>query len=103
MDPIDATFLRENVKKITSIMASEWSREVELSSEVLRINAPPSTIPCNIRGTSVDVLYCPTVGANIISSECPFKLLGDEPLVQTDKTFQTSSREILKELGFYRT
>ena len=80
-DPIEATFLRENVKKITSIMASEWSREVELSPEVLRINAPPSTIPCNIRGTPVDVLYCPTIGANIISSECAFQLLGDEPLV----------------------
>ena len=64
MDPIEATFLRENVKKITSIMASEWSREVELSLEVLQINASPSTIPCNIRGTPVDILYCPTVGAN---------------------------------------
>ena len=78
-------------------MASEWSREVELSQEVLRI--PPSTIPCNIRGTPVDVLYCPTVGANIISSECAFQLLGDEPLVQIDKTFQTSSREILEGIG----
>jgi len=98
-DPIEATFLRENVKKITSIMASELSREVELSPEVLRINAPPSTIPCNIRGTPVDILCCPTVGANIISSECTFQLLGDEPLVQTDKTFQTSSREILEGIG----
>jgi len=34
-DPIEATFLRENFKKITSIMASEWSRELELSLEVL--------------------------------------------------------------------
>ena len=86
-NPIEATFLRENVKKLTSIMASEWSREVELSPEVLRINSPPSTIPCTIRGTPVDVLYCPTIGANIISSECAFQLLGDEALVQTDKTF----------------
>jgi hypothetical protein len=77
-------------------MASEWSREVELSPEVLRINSPPSTIPCAIRGTPVDILYCPTVGTNIISSECSFQLLGDELLVQTNKTFQTSSREILE-------
>jgi len=35
MDPIEATFLRENVKKITAIMGDEWSREVEMSSEVL--------------------------------------------------------------------
>ena len=72
---------------ITSIMTSEWSREVELSPEVLRINSPPSTIPCAIRGTPVDILYCPTVEANIISIECTFQLLGDELLVQTDKTF----------------
>ena len=56
-------------------------------------------LPSTIRGTSVDILYSPTVGANIISSECAFQLLGDEPLVQTDKTFQTSSRKILEGIG----
>ena len=45
------------------------------------------------------ILYSPTVGANIISRECAFQLLGDEPLVQTDKTFQTSSRKILEGIG----
>ena len=99
IDPIEATFLRENIKKVTTIMAGEWSREMELSLEVLRISSPLSTIPCTIRGTSVDILYSPTVGANIISSECAFQLLGDEPLVQIDKTFQTSSRKILEGIG----
>ena len=80
-------------------MAGEWSRETELSPEVLRISSPPSTIPCTIRGTPVDILYSPTVGANIISSECTFQLLGDELLVQANKTFQTSSREILEGIG----
>ena len=50
-DPIEATFLRENVKKVTAIMAGEWSREMELSPEVLRIKSPSSTIPCTIRET----------------------------------------------------
>jgi hypothetical protein len=54
-NPIEATFLRENIKKVTAIMAGEWSRETELSPEVLRINSPPSTIPCTIRGTLVDI------------------------------------------------
>jgi hypothetical protein len=98
-DPIEATFLRENVRKLAAIVTSEWSRELELSLKVLRISSPPSTIPCTIRGTTVDILYSPTVGANIISSECAFQLLGDEPLVQTDKTFQTSSRKILDGIG----
>ena len=63
------------------------------------MSSPPSTIPCIIRGTSVDTLYSPTVGANIISSECAFRHLRDEPLVQTDKTFQTSFGGILEAYG----
>jgi hypothetical protein len=93
---IEATFFRENIKKLTAIMSSEWPRELEQSSGVLRISPPSSTIPCTIRGTLVDILYSPTIRANIISSECAFHLLGDKPLVHTDKTFQTSSGEIPK-------
>jgi hypothetical protein len=77
-------------------MSSEWSIELELSPEILRISSPPSTIPCTIRGTLVNTLYSLTVGANIISGECAFYLLGDVPLVHTDKTFRTSSGEILE-------
>ena len=72
---------------------------MELSSEVLRISSPPSTLPCTIKGTKVDTLYSPTIGANIIPRECAFRHLRDEPLVQTDKTFQTSSGEILEAYG----
>ena len=52
-----------------------------------------------MKGTQVDTLYSPIVRANIISSECTFLHLGDEPLVQTDKTFQTSSGEFLEAYG----
>ena len=34
-----------------------------------------------------------------MSGECAFYLFEDEPLVQTDKTFQTSSGEILEAYG----
>ena len=80
-------------------MSSKRLREMELSSEVLRISSPPSTLPCTIKGTQVETLYSPSVGANIISSECAFRHLRDEPLVQTDKTFQTSFGEILEAYG----
>ena len=96
--PIEAAFCRENVKS-TTIMSSERLREMKMSSEVLRISSPPSTLPCTINGTHVDTLYSPTVGANIISSECAFRHLRDEPLVQTDKTFQTSFGGILEAYG----
>ena len=72
---------------------------MELSSKVLRISSPPSTLPCTIKRTHVDTLYSPTVGANIIPSECAFCHLRDEPLVQTDKTFQSPSGEILESYG----
>ena len=52
-----------------------------------------------MKGTQVDTLYSPIVRANIISSECAFLHLGDEPLVQTDKTFQTPSGEFLEAYG----
>ena len=80
-------------------MSSKRLREMELSSEVLRISSPPSTLPCTIKGTQVHTLHSPSVGANIISSECAFCHLRDEPLVQTDKTFQTSSGEIQEAYG----
>ena len=60
------------------------------------ISSPPPTIPCTIRESPVDILYSPIVGANIVSSKCALHLLGDMPLVQTDKTFQTPSGEILE-------
>jgi hypothetical protein len=85
-----------------AIMTSEWSRELELSSDVLRIISPPSTIPFTIRGTPVDILYSPTIGTNTISSECAFHLLGHELLVQTNKTFQTSSRKFLEGIRILR-
>ena len=92
-DPIEAALHSENLKKLTTIMSNEWSRELELSLEILRISSPPSTIPCTIRGTPVNTLYSPTIGANIISGESAFYLLRDVPLVCTDKTFRTSSGE----------
>ena len=94
-NPIEAAFCRENVKSTTTV-SSERLRKMELSSKVLQIISPPSTLPCTINGTHVDTLYSPTVGANIISSECAFRLLRDEPLVQIDITFQSPSREILE-------
>jgi len=73
--PIEAVFCRQNVKKSMTIMSSKRLREMELSSEVLRITSPPSTLPCTIKGTQVDTLYSPTVRSNIISSECTFRHL----------------------------
>jgi len=71
-NPIETAFRTENVKELTTIMSSERSRELELSSKILWISSHPLILPCGIRGTPIDTLYGPTVGANIISSEYAF-------------------------------
>uniref|UniRef100_K3ZC80 Uncharacterized protein n=1 Tax=Setaria italica TaxID=4555 RepID=K3ZC80_SETIT len=43
----------------------------------------------------VDALYKPTVSANIISSSLALTFLGDEPLAPIDKTFRSSSADLL--------
>ena len=47
-DPIEFQFLKETVQELTSIMSNEWLKEAELSSEVIRINTAPRTIPCHL-------------------------------------------------------
>uniref|UniRef100_K3ZMF2 Uncharacterized protein n=1 Tax=Setaria italica TaxID=4555 RepID=K3ZMF2_SETIT len=47
----------------------------------------------------VDALYNPTVGANIISSSLALTFLGDEPLALINRTFRSSSRDLLRVKG----
>uniref|UniRef100_K3Y2I1 Uncharacterized protein n=1 Tax=Setaria italica TaxID=4555 RepID=K3Y2I1_SETIT len=47
----------------------------------------------------VDALDNPTVGANIISSSLALTFLGDEPLAPIDRTFRSSSGDLLEEFG----
>jgi hypothetical protein len=69
---------------MTAIMTQEWSKELELSSEILQISPSHSTLPCIMHGRHINAFYNPLVGANIISSACVLEFLGDEPLVPTD-------------------
>lgn len=58
--------LKGTVKELTTIMSDVWLREVEPSSEVIRISPPYLAIQCLVKETVVIVLYNPTVGANIM-------------------------------------
>jgi hypothetical protein len=48
-------------------MSGEWIEETELSSEEIQILSPSSTIRCKVRRSWENVLYNPTVGANLMS------------------------------------
>lgn len=98
-DPLEEEFLRETIKELTTIMSDEWLRKVELSPNVLQICSPSTTIRCKVRGAWVDVLYNPTVGANLISTSFALAILGEDPLAATDKSFKSPSGLILEGFG----
>ena len=58
---------------------------MERSSEEIQICVPSSTIQCNIWDDKVDVLYNPTVGANIMSASFASAYFGNEPIAPTNK------------------
>uniref|UniRef100_K4AL07 Uncharacterized protein n=1 Tax=Setaria italica TaxID=4555 RepID=K4AL07_SETIT len=51
----------------------------------------------------VDALYNPTVSANIISSSLVLTFLVDKPLEPTDRTFWSSSGDLVEEHGFLQS
>jgi hypothetical protein len=80
-------------------MSSEWIEEVKLSSEEIQIHTPSLTIQCNIRDDLVDVLYNPTVGANLMSVSFASAYFGNEPLAPTNKSLRVAPCSRLKECG----
>lgn len=67
--------LKGTVKELTTIMSDVWLREVEPSSEVIRISPPYLAIQCLVKETVVIVLYNPTIGANILFATFALTLL----------------------------
>ena len=80
--PLDKAFLKEMVRDLTAVMSSEWVEEGELFSEPLQIIAPSLNIHCFMQGT-LEVLYNPTVGENIMSTSYAFAHL-ENSLVPTE-------------------
>ncbi len=98
-DPMELGFLRETVRELTSIMSDEWLREVELSSEVIRINTAPRIIPCHPKGNAVGILYSPTVGVNLISESFAFAYLSNKAVTPTNKFFKHPNGNIIEGFG----
>ena len=59
-------------------------------------------MPCSLRGTVVEALHNPTVGTNIMSEFLVENLLGNMPLVLTNKVFKISIALIFEYSGIVR-
>lgn len=79
-DLIEDKYLKEIVWELTTVMSNEWLKEAELSFEVIRNNSTPRTIPCNLEGNTVGILYSPTVGVNLVSESFTFAYLSDKAI-----------------------
>jgi hypothetical protein len=75
------------------ILSNEWTEEVERSSEEIQIHVPPSTVQCKIHGMMVEVLYNPTVRANIMSATFASTYFDNESLAPTVKTYRKWSMQ----------
>ena len=92
-------FLRKYVKELIAIMSSEWVEEVELSSEEIQIHTPSSTIRCSIGRTSIDVLYNPTVGANLMFASFAHTYFSNDTITPTIKSCKVVPHVRLEGLG----
>jgi len=79
-------------------MSSEWVEEAKLSSEEIQILTPSLTIQCQLYKIMVDILYNPTVRANLMSASFARTYLGDEPLAPTVKSLRIALRSSLEGL-----
>jgi len=95
---------KKHTKKVSPRVESskEWLMEVKRSSEAFQIFSPSTTIPCSLRGTNIDALHNPTIGTSIMLEFLMKNLLGNMPLVPTNKLFKSPSGLIFECCGIAR-
>lgn len=56
LDPLEEEFWKETMMELTTILRDEFLKDAELSSEVIRLDSPSTSIHCHLKGTSLDTL-----------------------------------------------
>ena len=59
-------------------------------------------MPCSLRGTNIEALHKPTVGTSIMSEFLVKNLLGNMPLIPTNKLFKSPTGLIFECSGIVR-
>jgi hypothetical protein len=93
-DYVNTSKLSQHEKHIKEVSprvepSKEWLMKVKHSSREIQILSPSTTIPCSLRGTNIDTLHNPTIGTSIMSEFLAKNLLGNMPLVLTNKLFKS--------------
>jgi hypothetical protein len=78
-------FLKKTTKELVSVISHEWLEESELSSDVICLDSPSTSIHCQIHRDPFDALYNPVVGVNIMSASFAHDLLKYMLLTLTTK------------------
>jgi len=80
----------------------EWLMEVKRSSKAIQILSPSTAMPYSLRGTNMKALHNPIVGTSIMSEFLAKNLLGNIPLVPTNKLFKSLLGLFLEYCGIAR-
>jgi hypothetical protein len=89
------------MKELTTIISNEWLGESKLSSEVIGLDSPSTSIRCQIHKTSFDAFYNPVVEVNIMSKSFAHTLSENFQLTPTTKFLKSLYRQILPSEGIF--
>jgi hypothetical protein len=87
------------MKELVSIISNEWLEESELSSDVIYLHSPSTSIHYQINKAPFNALYNPVVGVNIMFASFAHDLLKYMPLTPTIKLLKGLLGHILPILG----
>ena len=82
--------------------SKQWLMKVRRSSKAIRILSSSMTMPYSLRGTNIEALHNPTVRTIIMSEFLAKNLLGNMPLIPTNKLFKSPSKLIFECSGIVR-
>jgi hypothetical protein len=80
------------------VISHEWLEESELSTDIIRLDSPSTSIRCQIHREPFSALYNPVVGINIMYASFAHELLEYMPLTPTTKLLKSPSGHILPSL-----
>jgi hypothetical protein len=86
------------MKELVSAISHEWLEEAEISSDIIRLDSPSTTILCQIYREPFSALYNLVVGVNIMYASFARDLLEHMPLTLTTKLLKSPSGHILPSL-----
>ena len=81
------------------MISDEWLKEGESSISPIYLNSPSTSFRCHLQDQTVDALYSPAVGANLMSHEFALAFLGDYKLTPIDRQLRRPSGSLTSSYG----